>query len=630
MSRWHFNEHQPIRPLRNPISGQFFADDSLDDVAEALIREALQNSLDAASGAGPVHLRIALSEEPERRAHLEAAELVVAGLQDHVSARGNGLTDDRPNLLRLGRYLVLEDFGTRGLEGEPGVYIPTDDSSDKNHFYNFFRAEGLSDKDKDAGGRWGIGKTVFPRASRINAYFGLTVRESDRRALLMGRCILKAHVINGVQFEPDGQFGEPRADIIMPVEDVEVIDKVRRLFRISRTTEPGLSIVVPFVDEGVTSEAAIRAVVKDYFLSIIQGRLTVTVSDGLVDTMIDSDTLPELAASVSPELLALVQLAKWGAAQTLPVLRAPTMPMGGQSWDDLVFPDGEAAEAQASYLAGNPVFVEVPVTVQPLRGGPKTGTLRLYVKRTRPEEQHRPVFVRDSIFVKDALRRKVAGAVVIAHSFGDALAVFLGDAENVAHTDWQAGGERIRNNYRARTAGPCLGFVKEAPGAVLRLLTAQDAEEDPDLLKDIFGLELQDADEEPDSPTGQRKKGKGKVKAPVVAVESRPRRWLISPRAGGFVVTGTEAAKTPAKLRIRLGYDVRRGNPIANYDELDFVLGEGGVDPKEVFGASITHMSGNELILLATRDDFRVEVTGFDERRDLVVDVRAVAEATDD
>ncbi len=60
-------------------------------------------------------------------------------------------------------------------------------------FYNFFRAEALSSKGDGKGGTWGVGKTVFPMASRANAFVGLTVQEGNSRRLLMGRCILRYH-----------------------------------------------------------------------------------------------------------------------------------------------------------------------------------------------------------------------------------------------------------------------------------------------------------------------------------------------------------------------------------------------------------------------------------------------------
>ena len=58
----------------------------------------------------------------------------------------------------------------------------------------------------DRGG-WGVGKTVFPRSSRLKAFFALTVRHDDRRRMLMGGAVLRSHRVGGKYFAPDGYFG---------------------------------------------------------------------------------------------------------------------------------------------------------------------------------------------------------------------------------------------------------------------------------------------------------------------------------------------------------------------------------------------------------------------------------------
>ena len=94
-------------------------------------------------------------------------------------------------------YILIEDYGTRGLQGDISQYDDLDDDFKKNDFYYFWRNIGRTRKEATDLGRWGLGKTVFQAASRINSFFGITVRNDDDRMLLMGQSVLKIHKANG-------------------------------------------------------------------------------------------------------------------------------------------------------------------------------------------------------------------------------------------------------------------------------------------------------------------------------------------------------------------------------------------------------------------------------------------------
>jgi len=119
----------------------------------------------------------------------------MAGIREHLAAVHAALGEvlDAP----IPDYLVLEDFGTRGLRGDP---LQTEDDAieagaARNDFYYFWRNIGRSRKSASDLGRWGLGKTVFPAASRINAFFGFTVRADDGRRMLLGQAALRIHKV---------------------------------------------------------------------------------------------------------------------------------------------------------------------------------------------------------------------------------------------------------------------------------------------------------------------------------------------------------------------------------------------------------------------------------------------------
>lgn len=168
-------------------------------------------------------------------------------------------------------YLLMEDFGTKGLEGDPAAE-DLQPGEEKNHFYAFFRAEGVSES---TGGRgtWGVGKTVFARSSRINTFFGLTVRRQDVLPLLMGQAILRFHRLGETKFAPDGMFGviQPDSQFVCPVENLGRIEEFRRDFRVSRQDEAGLSVIVPYCLEEITEDTIVQAVGREYFSPILTG-----------------------------------------------------------------------------------------------------------------------------------------------------------------------------------------------------------------------------------------------------------------------------------------------------------------------------------------------------------------------
>ncbi len=167
--RWYFNQPKPGDTNREPIGGEFFATDAIRNPAEALVRESIQNSLDAGRNGETVRVRFFLSDEQCQLLPEKTVPYLEEGWP-HFQAERNGLKD-APQQKDACRFLVIEDFGTTGLIGNVEQWQPF--AEIKNPFYYFFRAEGQSGKGELDRGRWGIGKTVFPRSSRM---FGLTVR----------------------------------------------------------------------------------------------------------------------------------------------------------------------------------------------------------------------------------------------------------------------------------------------------------------------------------------------------------------------------------------------------------------------------------------------------------------------
>src|SRR5438067_4574808 len=310
--QWHFNQPNPGDKNREPVLGEFFATEAISNAAEALVREGAQNTLDAALPNQAVRIRIYISGE-KGALSAEEIQFFLSGAWPHISAEGNGL-HDRPQANESCSFLAFEDFGSSGLTGDVTQWH--DKPGTKNPFYYFFRAEGQSGKGEQDRGRWGVGKTVFPRSSRISSYFGLTVRADDGKRLLMGQSVLKSHSVGDNYFSPDGYFGLRRDDgLTLPLEDASFMEKFCKDFRLNRENASGLSIVVPFCDPDITQSSLVAAVCRDYFYPILAATLEVVVESPENSTVIDHQSIREVSKGVADrlpnDLLPIMELAEW-------------------------------------------------------------------------------------------------------------------------------------------------------------------------------------------------------------------------------------------------------------------------------------------------------------------------------
>src|SRR5262245_53016075 len=84
---WSFRKMSRGEMNADPIEGEFFTPEGL---ADALIRESVQNSLDARASAGPVKVRFFLSGTTAGALPLERAKKYLEGLWPHLRVQEGG------------------------------------------------------------------------------------------------------------------------------------------------------------------------------------------------------------------------------------------------------------------------------------------------------------------------------------------------------------------------------------------------------------------------------------------------------------------------------------------------------------------------------------------------------------
>ena len=640
---WHFSRKRPSDKTRDPVASEFFASDAIKDAGEALVREGIQNSLDARLNvSGACLIRIFISSD-QKAIDVQKHRRWFESAWPHYLAPKNGLKPGAITTDKKCRFLVFEDFETTGLTGDPRQYDPID--GQKNAFFYFFRAEGKTEKGGDDRGRWGIGKQVFPRSSRAQTFFGYS--ETADGPALMGGCILKHHNDEqGVCYKPDGYFGlqEPVADdtFTMPIRDPAIIEQFRTDFNINRKPgQTGLSIVVPWLDDGDDEDPGSQgfgrnalsiAAISGYFIPILEGRLEVLVEDHVGSHRINRETyqvvLTQIEGSSDERLkgevkrfrayLEVAESANKGQSRdySLPPCNTTKPEWSPDSLSEVV-----ALDMREALATGALIRVKATVTVRPKDGDVMVDSFECLVRK-QDGFSEKPCHIREDLIIPDVVRSNIHGFVCLVRVNRGALATLLGDSENPSHTEWQKDSKNFKGKYTY--GGVVIEYVSSFAHELVRRIHTTSRQLDRKLLVDLFYDEVS----EPVSDATKPKPPKPAViNNPIVPPELESSGLRITETQDGFSMGSVGAPYPPGTLiAVNVAYETSKGNPFKAYKPYDFDLGDDEITAK-ITGCTIMERKGNKIVVVIQEAKFLLHVTGFDINRDLVV--KAKPERTD-
>lgn len=502
---WRFGRMSPSQINQDPVQGEFFT--AAADLPERLVRESIQNSLDARRGTETVEVRFAFGRSGHSLTK-RAAKPYVEGLERHLNALADARTapggsggDEKEEealfrawelLEKPLEYLVVEDFGTTGLVGDPSA---NGEMESGNDFWGFFRSVGISPKSEDAAGSWGLGRWVFPDASGLNAYIGLTRSHDQETKLLMGLAMLKTHHVDDQKYPPYGffaAFSDKDDDDWLPLPvatngaNGDFIERFENDFDLRRRDEPGLSIVVPHPHEDLTCKALERAVVTQYFRPILRGDLKVRIRNSVEEVLIDGSTLGSAVGRMrggsddesaraqrddeTPDALSkAIRLARWASDQedhseiSFPVSRLR------ETIDAL-----EVEELRSRYEANERLAFRLSTEVTRRKAArPEKASFRVYLERAEELSSGHSYFVRGHLRIPMAVstgRFRQARALIVVD--GDTeLGHLLRDAEGPAHATWDPHAQRLKDRWSGGYAR--VQAVRAAAGLLLRRLARQ-------------------------------------------------------------------------------------------------------------------------------------------------------------
>ncbi|EXJ13582.1 hypothetical protein [Imhoffiella purpurea] len=593
------------------------------NLADTLVREAVQNSLDAVD-VGPVSVRFRLLSKSDGL----DSEYLLRLLEDHWEhAEAAGL-DVEAARSREPSVLVIEDYGTTGLTGNPHSW---GDGS----FQDFWRRHGLSHKSGTSRGRHGLGKLVFSCASGVGAFFGATLRRGELHPHLMGQCVLNLHDLDGKRYLPHGFYSDvlkdgPTAGLQVPVLDQAAVRQFCDTMGIRQEPRPGLSIVIPFPLPSLSMQQMTAIGIINYFFPILTGQLVLRFGDEILD----ADSLRSMAESHAgghirdaDDLFTFI-----GNVSRLLDRDLPTLPIGScwQSNGRLTaddFPEGLLEQVREEFERGRTVGLRLPVQISHKERGRERSFIQLFVQRPGNLRRGQDFYVRSGLTLPGEAKfapggRNAFGALVAEDR---PVASFLGDAENASHSRWNGNSEKLRNY---RSAAKTLRAIRNSLVQFHDLLARAVEERDDSALKDVLwtpgsegpGARGKIAGEKGATPGGQT----DPKPPPVSPPKARRQLFAIEKAEGGFTLLPKDVtmADLPIGVRIEAAFDRIREDPFRRHDPADFDFTRRGDVALTIRNIETRKVTANSIRLSITDPDFTFTATGFDVHRDLVVRLR--------
>jgi hypothetical protein len=533
---WHFREVPDGTRENEQTQEEFFSNADVVSEVSALIRESVQNSLDECVDPTkkiPVKMVFAIRNQTPA-----ITDKYFSELYPHVR---KSISTELPEFSTSSKYLTIEDFNTKGLEGSTSSKAPKEDGLEKDErsqnesFWYFEWKTGGSNKKSGARGSWGVGKIVFPRASGIKTYLVYSCRNElaapeKNPNILFGHCILKYRTMHYKRYVPDCQWMIlPNENAPIPTSDEGI--HAEFISDWSLTRKPGnlgTSIVIPFCKESLTAQKLVQSIIRDYFVTILSGLLECEVIDeagkkvlitreNLVDQIEQIDDELSTADSKGKtelKLICAMYVSKLNyTTNRFTILGSQESP---NDWAAIKIPEDQEIKMSEILAKGETLEVEVQTTV------PRTSDFLSESKdyftvlmKQMDNFNSATVFCREGILIPAANSKSVlqnmismviVGNLVDAGKLENSLANLMKNSEGPSHETWSPNASKFKNRYKPEVLGKkTISWVKNSVERIVRILQKQDDTKDDRSLSKFFpipddGNTLTEAEGE--SPTG--------------------------------------------------------------------------------------------------------------------------------
>jgi len=510
--------------------------------------------------------------------------------------------------------LIIEDFGTTGLLGD--VRNP-----DKRDFYGFWRSHGNSNKKGGSLGRWGLGKLVYSCTSMLGMFFGVTRRPGDEEPHLMGQTVLNTRDVGGRKYPPHAFFcsledEDPLDPLPVSCDDSEFLENFCNHFKIDRSDKNGLSIAIPFPNPSFNAQDMIGTSISNYFYPLLTGKLELQFDD----IELNSKNVRSLAKEYAGHLIKDIDNLFDFIEASHEIIKSKNYIEVAPAWiedkrlDKNDFDEDQLEGIKKRFKDGELIALRLPVTLVKKGSGQLESEFSIFLQKPDGIFSGRDLYVRGGLTLpgEEKFGHRNAFGAMIAES--EIISELLGYAENAAHTKWAANAAKLKEHYIG--AEKIITPIRNSVTQLFDLISETEGDRDEAALIDYFKVK-KPIDEK------EKKTKKKKTKGPSVVVKSKPKEFITTEIAGGFHVSSTDlfdGTDSSRELMVEVAYKVPKGNAFKKYSPYDFKLGDGSIKIKEA-GLKQTSRLPNKLSYRVTHLPFKLKITGFDVNRDLIVRV---------
>jgi hypothetical protein len=650
---WSFPKAGPEHSNSSSKLNEFFNDQ---DASTSLVREAIQNSLDAACDkTEPVMVRLSLASVPWKtfEPFLNTSQKSET-VDNHLASGDLGKFATKHSGKEL-RCLVIEDEGTKGLIGE----TDKNNALSGSNFVGFWWNDGISGKGKGSSGSHGVGKTTLTRISGMSLFLAVTKRIDDEGRFLLGFANLPYHRVNGTSYLGYGRFGQTVGrngqETFMPIEQNSTIEKFLSAFSLKRDNS-GLSVLIPAIPNSVDRTGLLLATVRDYYWPILKGDLIVEVIDRTSNetTTVSNKNLSEVIEQIAEQgehFRKAVFDTEFRASMVREILQLRT----GRSpnW----FPGHEPIMSNttqgnirgdvskdcfsienldrmfAAFENGQLLGFSFSLKFDTVDGEQQVGLVEVYFKKNDYKLTDNAQFIRNQIIISrqpSNIPSKNVTCFLVAEDRD--MSDYLKEAEEPAHTRWFL--NRF-NEQKSFTSDWALRFVMDLPSQMYRLLSREDEDASTyeNFADDIFSIT------EPLGVGVKKKRGqKRKKSAPPINIPLTKRspairieRDINNPGfellpVGNIVELLEEEDLTlPIEVSVKAAYvsALGKGRSWRDYSKIDFQFGKNiQIDIFPKGAAKLLSASENSFTVELLQPNFRVSAKGFDGNRDLMIQPR--------
>lgn len=573
--KWDFVPYQELEKERDSSSKKYFREQ---DINKSLIRELIQNSLDAVDDerrSVSIEIKFKKLEKSQCIQYFESLKPHYTASYDKDMAFGEQI-----------QFLILEDFNTTGLEGE------------KKHA--FLQQDNIrrSNNDRASGGSHGIGKIVFYLVSQISTFFAYSVYANGD--VLEGTCDFKTHKINETRYKEDGRlelFFEPDKNFIQALFNRDEKQK-------------GLSVAIPLPDKDLNIKKLKEAIIDEHYYPIINKKFTTE----LAEMRIDENSILEKKGEKQKLISDYVASPEADVSIKIDIDKAK----------EKILTKKEKEQITSKLKDGKSVSIRFNFSIKRKKKKPKDGFLDLLIAKKTDGEDKKFDFWRESLLIKEASQKKNRSSeyivITLINGKDNELSSLLRRLENPSHTRWEYQNlpDDIKNEYP--NIARLVPYITQLPNNVINIIKTSSIE----LNSDFFSRYFTDTSNIGGKPTkDQNLKNIKSKKSNKNSIGVNPNFiFNKNKKNNGFTLSLSAKGKQIKNLiiNIKLAYVTNKNkDPFKHYDIRDFNLKKNIsiklTEGKQIFKAE------NKLSCQVNDGNFKVSLSGFDPNRELKISI---------